>query len=276
LGVGPAAAGSGAVGGFPVTLRDATGTLVVVAHPPRRIVSLAPSVTEILFALGLDREIVGIGDADDYPPDRVRTKPRVGGVVIDIERIVSLEPDLVIGMPSLQRDQLDRLRALRLRVLAVDAFSLSDVVQQIWTIGQATGRTAQAAAVASHLEQRARSVSPARSVRVYVEAWGEPLLAAAAGTLVEDLVRRAGGRNIFSDRRGYIQVPMETVLVRNPQVILLLYPGRDQVLTRPGWRRVEAVRSGRVYEVPTSIVVRPGPRIAEGLGLIADRLSGRR
>lgn len=267
---------SAAAGGFPIRLVDAAGTLVIIPETPRRIISLAPSVTEILFALGLDREIAGISDADDHPPDRVRTKPRIGGTVINIERIVSLEPDLIIGMPSLQHDQLTRLRALRLPVLAVDAFSVAEVAEQIRVIGRATGRAEQAADLASLIERRARAVSPVPPLRVYVEVWNEPLLAVAGGTLVEDLVRRAGGRNIFGDRKGYIQVPMETVLVRNPQVIFLLYPGRDRLPARPGWRSVAAVRTGRVHDLPASLVTRPGPRIVDGLALIARLLSGGR
>lgn len=267
---------SAVAGGFPVRLVDALGALVIVPEAPRRIISLAPSVTEILFALGLDREIVGIGDADDHPPDGVRTKDRVGGTVINLERIVSLEPDLIVGMPSLQRDQLVRLRALRLPVLAVDAFSITEVAEQVRVIGRAAGRAERGAELASVIERRARAVSAAPPLRVYVEAWNEPVLAVAGGTLVEDLVRRAGGRNIFSDRRGYVPVPMETVLVLNPQVIFLLYPGRDRLLVRPGWRGVEAVRTGRVYDLPPSLVTRPGPRIVDGLALIARLLSGGR
>ena len=261
---------------FPVRLVDASGALVIILETPRRIISLAPSVTEILFALGLDREIIGISDADDHPPDRVRTKPRVGGTVISLERIVSLRPDLIVGMPSLQRDQLNRLRALRLPVLAVDAFSIGEVAEQIRVIGRATGRAERGADLASLMERRARAVSPAPPLRVYVEAWNEPVLAVAGGTLVEDLVRHAGGQNIFGERKGYIQVPMETVLVLNPQVIFLLYPGRDQLLVRPGWRVMAAVRTGRVYDLPASLVTRPGPRIVDGLALIARLLSGGR
>lgn len=263
-------------GGFPVRLRDASGNVVLIPEAPGRIISLAPSVTEILFALGLDGEIVGISDADDYPPDRVRTKARVGGTVINLERVVSLTPDLIIGMPSLQRDQLSRLRALRLPVLAVDAFSISDVAEQIRMIGRATGRIQRASNLASLMQRRAQVAPIPQPLRVYVEAWNEPVLAVAGGTLVEDLVRRAGGRNIFDDKRGYVQVPLETVIVRNPQVVFLLYPGRGQWLRRPGWRAVEAARTGRVYELPASLVTRPGPRIVDGLALISRMLSGGR
>ncbi|MDR7485398.1 MAG: helical backbone metal receptor [Armatimonadota bacterium] len=258
--------------GFPVTIRDATGTAVVIPTAPRRIVSLAPSVTEILFALGLDREVVGVSDADDYPPDKVRARARIGGVIISVEGVIALRPDLVIGMPSLQHDQLARLRALRLPVLAVDAASVDETISQIRLLGRATGRLDRAAALAEALEGRARQVRPAARRTVYIEAWSEPILAVGRGTLADDMVRRAGGINILGDRQGYAQVPAEVVLARNPQVVLMLYPGKERLRTRPGWRAMDAVRADRVYELPTSLVSRPGPRVADGLALVARLL----
>ncbi len=257
-----------AVGGFPLSVRDATGAVVAIPEPPRRIISLAPSVTEILFALGLDREIVGLSDADDYPPDRVRGKPRVGGVVINLERAVALRPDLVVGMASLQADQIARLRAVRLRVLAVDAESVAETVEQVRLLGRVTGRVKEGETLARSIEQQAQGARPTSVVRVYIEVWHEPVLAAADGTLVDDLTRRAGGQNIFQDRRGYVQVSMESVLVRNPQVVFLLYPGRAALIARPGWRAIEAGRAGRVHELPPDLVTRPGPRVVDGLALV--------
>ncbi len=259
---------------FPVQVPDALGGKVALPAAPRRVVSLAPSVTETLFALGLDREIVGIGDADDYPPEKVRGRARVGGVIINLERVIALRPDLVVGMPSLQRAQLLRLKALGLPVLAVDAGSVPESLEQIRLLGRATGRVAAAEALVRGVEGRVHSVRPSPRRRVYVEVWNEPLLAVAAGTLVDDLITRAGGWNILAERQGYVSVPLETVLMRGPQVVFLLYPGRARFLARPEWRGTEAWRAGRVYELPPSLVTRPGPRIAEGLALTARLLRG--
>lgn len=267
-----ASAPSAATPDFPLTVRDAEGVIVVLARPPARIVSLAPSVTETLFALGLDREVVGISDADDHPAERVRDRPRIGGVVLNIERITALRPDLVVGVPSLQRDALARLRGLRLPVFAVDAATFDETLALIRTLGRITGRSVQAGRLVAGLAARAGEVRPGPPVSVYIEAWGEPLLAAARATLVDDLARRAGGRNIFADLRGYAPVSAEAVLARDPHVILLMYPGRGTVLARPGWRATAAGGSGRVYELPTALVSRPGPRVAEGLTAVARYL----
>lgn len=259
---------------FPVAIRDAGGRLVRIAAPPQRVVSLAPSVTEILFALGLDRELVGISDADDYPPERVAGRPRVGGVVINVERVLTLRPDLVVGVHSLQRDQLERLARVGLAVLALDATSLEEAVAQIRLLGRVTGRETRAEHLAAGLERRAASVRPGASRSVYVEIWHEPVTTAGGGTLVDDLVRRAGGVNIFGRLPGYPQVAAEQVVARSPQVILMIYPGRAQLMRRPGWASVAAVRGGQVYEVPASLVTRPGPRVLDGLEVIARRVRG--
>lgn len=260
--------------GFPVTIRDATARDVLIPVRPERIVSLAPSVTEILFALGLDAEIVGVSDADDYPPDRVARKPRIGGVVVNPERVLALRPDLVIGMPSLQRDHLARLDAAGLRVLAVDAASADETLAQIRLLGRATGRVRQAEAATSRLA-RELLVAPRSGRRTaYIEVWHEPLIAAAGGTLVDDLMRRAGGVNIFSDLRGYPQVSAEAVVARDPQVVFLLHTQGVELARRAGWQTTQAVRARRVHVLPASLVARPGPRIGQGLALIVRGLWG--
>ena len=263
-------------GDFPMVVRDALGRDVQIPAPPKRIISLAPSVTEILFALGLDAEIVGVTRADDYPPDKVQSRARVGGVIINLERVVALQPNLIIGMPSLQQDQLVRLATLRLPVLAVDAASVDETIAQIRLLGRVTGRGSAGEALAKSLEARVQVVQPRVRRTVYIEVWYEPVIAAGGSTLIHDLTRRAGGANIFGDLRGYPQIPVESVLTRNPQVIFLLYAGRDQLVTRAGWRAIDAIRSNRVYELPASLVSRPGPRIADGLALVSRLLGALR
>lgn len=260
-------------GSFPLVVKDALGRTVAVRRAPERIVSLAPSVTEILFALGLDARIVGVSTADDYPPEKVRSKPRVGGLQLDVERIVGLRPDLIVGVASLQRGQLDRLVAMGLLVLAVDARSLADIYAQIGTIGLVTGQDRAARRLIESMRSHELLVTAAvrgrPRPRVYVEIWGEPLMTAGGGTFVDDLIRLAGGRNIFADLGGWPQVNAEAIILRDPEVILLTYPNRSQVLARRAWRQVAAIRSGRVAEVESVLVSRPGPRIAEGLEQVA-------
>ena len=262
--------------GFPVTVTDALGRKVTLTREPARIISLAPSVTEILFALGLDQRIAGVSDADDYPPEKLKTKPRVGGVQLNVERIVSLRPDLVVGMSALQASQLERLIAMGLPILVVDANSIPETYAQITLIGKATGSDQPARLLIARMQARQVRVEAAVRgrvrPRVYVEISGEPMITAARGTFIDDLVRRAGGMNIFSDLRGWPQVSAETVIERNPQVVVSTYFGRQRILSRRGWSEVAAVRSGRVVSMDAALMSRPGPRIVDSLAYLARRL----
>lgn len=269
-----AAASTGAA--FPVTVTDALNRKVAFARAPVRILSLAPSVTEVLFALELDRRIVGVSDADDWPPEKVKTKPRIGGVQLNIERIVSLRPDLIIGMPSMQAAQLQRLIAMRLPVLAVDAGSIEETYAQITLIGRATGSDGAARRLVAWMRLRQSRIQSAvrgrPAPRVYVEISGEPMITAGRGTFMDDLIRRAGGANVFADLRGWPQVNAEAVIQRNPEVIVLTHPQRQRVLARRGWSQVPAIRSGRVVSADAALLSRPGPRIIDGLAYLARLL----
>ena len=260
----------------PLTLTDALGRIVTLSAPPQRIVSVAPNVTEILFALGVDERIVGISDADDYPPDRLAGRARVGGVELNVEAIVGLRPDLIVGVSELQRGQLLSLIALGLPVVALQARTLPDVYAQIALLGHLTDRDDSARRIVSAMRAREEVVTARvrgrRPVRVYVEVWGEPPIAAGSLTLVDDLVSRAGGANILSDLPHWPQVGEEIVIARDPEVILLTYPGRVTLMGRQAWGHVAAVRSGRVVEVPSALISRPGPRVVLGLEILAHAI----
>lgn len=255
------------------TVVDALGRRVSVPDAPARLVSVAPSVTEILFALGVGSRVVGVSSADDYPPDGVRGKARVGGVVLDIERIVQLRPDLVLGVPSLQRSQLERLIASGLPVVAVEATTLPEVYAQIEFLGRIMGTDASARQLVFSLRSREGTVGRVVGRRVprrtYVEIWPEPLIAAAGATFIDDLLVRAGGRNIFARLRGFPQVSAEAVIRANPEVVILTHPHGRSVSMRPGWQGIAAVRNSRVAQVDGSLLSRPGPRAVAGVELLA-------
>lgn len=264
-----------AAGRWPLAVTDATGERVVFPRPPQRVVSLAPSVTEVLWAVGAGPQVVGVSSADDYPPE-VRTRPRVGGVQVDEERLVALRPDLVVGLKSLQEPVLRRLRGRGLRVLAVDASSLEETYRLVVLLGEVTGHAARAEQVVARMRARARAVEAQVAgrppVRVFLQVWDQPFLTAGRGTLPDDVVRRAGGRNVFADVVGWPQVSEEEVLTRDPECVLVLGRGRARVLERAAWRRTSAVRRGCVAEVEPSWVVRPGPRLVLGLAHVAKVL----
>ncbi len=261
-----------ASGAWPLAVTDATGTRLVFAGPPARVVSLAPSVTEVLWAVGAASQVVGVTSADDYPPE-ARTRPRVGGVRVDEERLAALRPDLVVGVASLQGPTLARLRSLGYQVLAVEANSLEQVYGLILLVGDVTGHSKPARHVVERMRRAeaevAAKVQRRRPVRVFVQVWDQPFLTTGAGTLTDDLLRRAGGRNLFSERHGWPQVSEEEVVARDPECVVVLGKGAERVRRRAAWAHTTARRTGCVVEVDPSWVVRPGPRVVLGLRALA-------
>ncbi|MBM3450705.1 MAG: hypothetical protein FJX78_06950 [Armatimonadetes bacterium] len=259
----------------PLVVTDAAGVTHRFVAPPRRVVSIAPSVTEMLYAVGAEDQVVGVSAADDHPT-RVRDKPRVGGFQVDDERVAAQRPDLVIGVLGLQADVLARLRRAGHRVFAVDGRSLEATAAAIQVVGRVMGRPEAAARIAAGLRAQVAAVrarvAPKPIPAVYVEVWDQPFLTVGRDTLLDDLIRIAGGRNVFADVRGWPQVAEEEIVRRSPDVVLLLGKTAARVRARAAWRSVPALKNGRVYELDASLVTRPGPRLGEGAEHVARLL----
>lgn len=271
-----------AAGGYPVSIVDDTGATVEISREPARIVSLAPSNTEILFALGLGNRIVGVTTACDYP-EAAKSIDKVGDYNINIEAVVAKRPDLVFAVADLQMPVIQKLRELKLKVVAVNPRTLEEVFHSIQVIGDACGAGTAARKTVDNLRARVAAVElkavaiPADSrPRVFVEIWNDPLMTAGAGTFVDDLVRRAGGLNIVGQIEGWPQISPETVISSRTDVIVLTCFNRDEVMARREWRKVPAIVSGRVYEVHPDLMVRPGPRLVDGLEALSGLFQGTR
>ncbi|MEW6047077.1 MAG: cobalamin-binding protein, partial [Bacillota bacterium] len=258
-----------------------------LAERPRRIVSLAPSNTEILFAVGAGNQVVGVTLFDDFPAE-VRSLEKVGGFAaksISVEKVVGLEPDLVLTAGSLQQPVIDALRRLGIPVFSVDSRSLDHLYDNIRKVGRLTGHAHRAEQVVRSMQARVEAVrsrvaavEPSRRARVFYEVWDNPLMTAGPQTFIGQLIELAGGINIFSDvQREWPQVSLEELIRRNPDVILgPSSHGRSLALenlrVRTGWHGVRAVQTGRVYLIEDSIVSRPGPRLVQGLEAVARAL----
>ncbi len=271
-----AAAGSVyAAGGYPVSIVDDTGMTIEIPREPVRIVSLAPSNTEILFALGLGDKVVGVTSACDYP-EAAKKVDKVGDYNINIEAVVAKRPDLVVAVADLQMPVVQKLRELKLRVVAVNPRTLEEVFHAVEVIGDACGAGDAGRRMVDGLRARVAAVEskaatiPADSrPRVFVEIWNDPLMTAGAGTFVDDLVRRAGGRNVVGHIEGWPQISPETVLSAHTDFIILTCFNRAEVMARHEWRKVPAVVQGRVFEIHPDLMVRPGPRLVDGLEALA-------
>jgi len=263
----------------PFTVSDQTGRSLGLAGPPRRIVSLVPSVTETLFAIGAQAVLVGVTDFCDYPREAGR-KPSVGGMVApSLETIVTLTPDLVVATTAGNREetftQLDRLR---IPVYLVNPTRLADVLDLIARLGALTGHEAEAARLAASLGARIKAVServtPLPRPRVLYVLWPEPLIVPARGTLVSELLALAGADSVTADGgNGYPRYSLEAAVAGSPEVIILArHGGRPGPMAGDKWQRfaeLPAVKSGRVYTVSGDLLHRYGPRVVDGLEQLA-------
>ncbi len=274
------AAGAAPAGRFPLSIVDDTGIAVEIPRAPERIVSLAPSNTEILFALGLADKVVGVTSVCDYP-EEAKKVDKIGDYNINIEAVVAKRPDLILAVADLQMPTIQKLRELKLRVVAVNPRTLDEVFRAIQTIGDATGAQDDARllvdslkARAAAVESRAAAMPVDRRPKVFVEIWNDPLMTAGRNTFVDDLVTRAGGRNIAGDIDGWPQISPESVISGGVDVIILTCFNRSEVMARHEWRKVPAILSGRVCEIHPDLMVRPGPRLVDGLEALSDLFCG--
>lgn len=272
---------------YPQTHSDVLGRSVIFESRPEAIVSLAPSVTEMLFAIGAGGQVIGRTDFDNYPTE-VETLPSIGGFTvstISIESILALEPDLVVGGAAAQAEIVDALDGTGIEVFILEANSIDEIKNEILTLGEITDNREGAQAVVVDMENRVAAVTEkvnavqdGGKVTVFYEIWHEPLTTATNETVTGDLIATAGGTNIFGDLEGeYPTVSAEEILESDPDIILGPSTHTDQLTSeiiagRPGWEDLNAVQSEAIYIVDGDIVSRPGPRVVDALETIAAYL----
>jgi cobalamin transport system substrate-binding protein len=265
--------------GQALTVVDQTGRSVSLPAPPGRIVSLVPSVTEILFAIGARDVLVGVTDFCDYPPE-ARRKAHVGDMLNpNLEALIALKPDLVVATRSGNREEIfDQLTRLGIAVSLVDPVSVDDVLRLVAGLGEVTGRRAGAQAVTAEFERRVASVRERVAgrprPRVLYVLWPEPLIVPGRGSLVSELISLAGAESVTADQGpGYSRMSLEAAVGRAPEVIILARHGAGTgPAVREQWQRLEslpAIRSGRLYVADGDLLHRYGPRVVEGLELLA-------
>ena len=267
---------------YPTTLTDDLGREITIGALPVKIVSLAPSNTEILFALGLEDRVVGVTEFCDYPPEALEKETIGGPWTPSIESIVALEPDLVLAEEINPIDTITTLEGLGVTVFGIEATDLEDLLNDINTVGQITDKEAEAAALTADMQSTINTVtgktaglSPEEKPGVFYILWHDPPWTAGEGTFPHDLIERAGGINIFADVEGWTSVSLETLIARDPEVIIVTAMGGtgsttwDWVNTELLLADVSARQNGRIHFVESNWVERPGPRVVLGLAELA-------
>lgn len=269
---------------FPITLTDQMGREVTIEKLPERIISLAPSNTEILFTLGLEDRIVGVTDFCDYP-EAAKSKEKIGGFSEpNIEKIISLQPDLILAT-SMHQKAVEELEKLNVPSVVLDPKDFEDVFTSIEIIGKATGVDDKAAAVVGDLKARVKDIDDKvakltadERPKVYYEIWPSPITTAGPGTFVNDIIQRAGGENIAKDaKKAYPQYSQEMIVAKNPDIIIFSHHGSsnqsaEDILNRQGWESIEAIKNNKVFYLEENLVQRATPRLVDGLEQLAEMM----
>lgn len=264
-----------------ITVEDDSGETVTLAAPAQHIVSLAPHITELLYAAGAGERIVGVGSYSDYPP-AARTLPQVGSHTgIDLERLLALKPDLVIAWQSGNGVRLiERLRGLGLTVFVSEPSRLEDVPRTLEQLGRLADSSAAAQAAAAAFRERQQRLAERYSQRpplpVFYQIWHQPLMTVNGKQIISQVVELCGGRNVFAELPALApQLSLEAVLAADPAVIVASGAGNERPEWLDDWRRwpqLSAVRHGHLFFVPSDLIQRHSPRILDGAQLLCEQL----
>ncbi len=266
------------IAAFPVTVTDDAGRSATIDSEPERIVSLAPGNTEIVAALGLLDRVVGVTSFCDYPPEVAEIDIIGDFAAPNLEAVAAARPDLVLVTTGIQADIIGQLEDLGAVVVAIDPSGLEELFESIAMVGRATGAVAEAdtltSSMRSELDEVQTSIGDGKPVPCFLEIAQDPLFTAGPGTLLDDLIRVAGGDNVVT-QEGYVGYSVEQLVADDPAVYMATLGSMSdpaELASRPGYSEIAAVKADRVFVLEDDLVSRPGPRVIEGVRLIAAAL----
>lgn len=257
---------------YPLTVRDDFGRNVTIKEVPERIISLSPANTEILFAIGAGDRVVGVTEYCNYPAE-AEEREKIGGVsTVSIEKVVALEPDLVLGCELNGKETFERLEELDITVVVSNPVNVSEIQDGIMLVGRITGEEKNASSVVADMERRMEEIKKktrdVKRAKVAHITWHDPIWVAGSGTVQDELIEIAGGENVFSDVKDWDTVSLEKFIDRNPDVIIVsvghgaagMKP-YEYVISEERLKVVNAVKNERVYSIDADIMSRASPRI---------------
>ncbi|MFZ5994670.1 MAG: ABC transporter substrate-binding protein [Thermodesulfobacteriota bacterium] len=255
-----------------------------ILKSPQRIVSLAPTHTEILFALGLGEKIVAVTDRCNYPEEAGK-KSRVGSFANpDIDKIVALKPDLILAFGTIQKSEAEELEKRNQKVLWIYPHTVDQVLESFERIGRITGKELMAEQLRRRVEESIQRVQEKlgdipedRRPTIFRVMGLDPPRTIGGDSFQTDVYRLAGGKNVFGDvREDFFQIDIETLIKRDPDVIIVCGQDpeaiRKRITGQSGWEKLTAVKNGKIFVISCDLICRPGPRIAETIEKIADYL----
>jgi iron complex transport system substrate-binding protein len=263
---------------YPITLKDSAGRDVTIPAEPKRIVSAAPSNTELVFALGKGSSLVGRTDFCDYPAEATKIESIGGFSRPNYEKIVNLKPDLLLMIGGTVEVRTKLTDEFKINVFVVDPKNFDQLFDGIEELGQILDAQESADKVIGEMQQATKEISDKATTattkpKVFYEVWHDPLLTAGTGTFIDDLIKLAGGTNAGGDVAGWATYSLEKLQANNPDIMVTGREQAPQVKARKGWEGLKAVKENKVLFVPdANTVQRPGPRLIEGLKWFAQTL----
>ena len=265
------------------TYTDEIGRRVTIPEDVKRVVSLAPNLTEIIFALGKGDQLAGDTDFCDYPPEAT-LKPRVGGPINpNLEQIVAIMPDLILATKSInRRETVDALDRLRLPVYVTDPHSVDEMVASVEHIGNALHSENTSAPIVKNLHERLsdldRRLAGTLPRSVLFVVWTDPLISIGRDTFIADALRRAGARSVLDTSAEWPRINLEEIIRLQPEYLVFASAHAadsqrdiDALRSRPGWRDLDALRQGKIVVISDAII-RPAPRIVDAIEQLARAL----
>ncbi|WP_408956558.1 ABC transporter substrate-binding protein [Natroniella sp. ANB-PHB2] len=267
---------------YPVNIVDDLGKEIVVEEEPAKIVSLAPSHTEIVFALQGEDKLVGVTEYDNYPK-AAQEITSIGTITEpSLERIISLQPDLVLAAELTPKETIQRLEQLGIDVVALAPESVNGVIETISLVGELMGQQDEAVSLTAEMNDKINEVREVieknivdeERPKVFYEVWKEPLYTAGAGTFIDDLIHLAGGINIAHNAQGkWPQYSVESLLTQDPDIYLVSHESevsKESIQARERFQSIKAIKEGRVYPLDADLLNRAGPRLIIALERLAE------
>lgn len=265
---------------YPLTIIDITETAVTVPQEPQRIISIAPSNTEILFALGLEDKIVGITNYCNFP-EETKNIEKIGETFpLNLEKIVSLKPDLILAYAG-QLNEIPRLRELGLNTIVIEPLSLKETLKSIQMVATVCGIPEKGNILVENLSQRIDQIKTevsnleiTKKPKVFIGGIYETIWTPGEGTLFNELISLAGGINMAAGFSGWTKISPEFIVKEDPDIIIIpigaMNPGdelkiKENIYQRPGWSNLSAVKTQKIFIVNEDLFFRPGPRLVDGL-----------
>lgn len=264
-----------------ITITDGVGKEVTLDKKPERIISLMPSNTEILYALGVGDQVVGVTELCNYPEDAA-TKAKVSDSFnVNVEEVVALKPDVVFAYTMGQPEAVQKLEELGLKVVTIkSAANIDDVYSDIELMAKVTGTEDKAKEIIAGMKQKLEGIVSKVSgletkKRVYLEISPSPdIWTAGSGTFQDELLKLIGVENIFSDVEGWANISEEAVIAAKPDIILTTVgyapEPEKEIMGRSPWRDIPAIKNNQVFYVDSDLTTRPGPRIIDGVEVLFE------